>query len=252
MPNDGCIRTEWAEGIPPPGQLPITREEVLSAERLWGGPDPPAWESQWAAIETIVADIWSTSSSDTDRLRRLWVMLTYAVGNFKRQGNTVISPLPAPWRLASLPGHSQPRRTLSIPVNGGILTLNSNGTTENLAGMTRGLSSVPTGSALLAALWPGEHAILDIRDFQATVGLLAFGCASVVRPQEARSLCAPDWNEYRWFRPLMKAETARLELPSLLTLERALFVAYDYGPRGAHDMTWARWGEELKDRWPVD
>jgi hypothetical protein len=201
------------------------------------------------AIDTIANDIWSTPSNDADRLRRLWIMLTYAVGNFKRQGNTGIFPLPSPWRLAPLAGQSEPRATLSIPVSSTTLTLNSGGTTQNLAGVTRGLASVPTGSTLLSALWPDNHAIMDIRDFQVAVGLLMHQGSQIIAPNETASLYSPDWNEYRWFRLLMKAEAARLELRSPLTLERALFVAYDYRPEQAGGMTWPQWGAALKTRW---
>src|SRR5947207_2379207 len=83
---------------------PLTREEVLTAEKLWGGPDRLAWESQWQAIDTIANDLWSTPTGEADRARRLLVLLTYAVGNFKRQGNTVILPLPSRWALTPLPG----------------------------------------------------------------------------------------------------------------------------------------------------
>jgi hypothetical protein len=246
------IRTNWAEApLPAPDQmtLPITREEVVAAERLWGRQDRPAWESQWLAIGTIASDIWSTPVDDLDRLRRLWMLLTCAVGNFKRQGNTVIFPLPSPWRLAPLPGQSEPRDMLSIPVDDMALTLNSHGTTEPLEGLTRGLASVPTGSTLLTALWPTEHAIMDIRDFQVVVGLLAHQGIEVVPRGETASLSSPDWKEYRWFRLLMKTEAARLRLDSPLILERALFVAYGYRPKQAVSMAWSQWGTDLLTRW---
>lgn len=247
------IRTNWAKAdtLPAPDQmtLPITRDEVVAAEGLWGGQHRPAWESQWLTIGTIASDIWSTPVDDPDRLRRLWMLLTYAVGNFKRQGNTVIFPLPSPWRLAPLPEQCEPRDTLSIPVDDMALTLNSGGTTEPLERLTRGLASVPTGSALLTALWPTEHAIMDIRDFQVTVGLLAHQGVEVVARGETSSLLSPDWTEYRWFRLLMKTEAARLELDSPLSLERALFVAYDYRPKQAVGMAWSQWGNDLLTRW---
>jgi hypothetical protein len=229
--------------------LPVTREDVISAERRWGGEDRLAWESQWLAIETIISDIWATPASDADRLRRLWVFLTYSVGNFKRQGNTVIFPLPAPWTLRPLSKQCEPKATLTIHVGNITITLKSDSTTEHLGGLTRGLASVPTGSALLAALWPTYHAIMDIRDFQVAVGLLACRGADIVAHDETASLYPPDWDEYRWFRALMRRETSRLELTSPLLLERALFVAYDYGPEQATGMTWPQWGAALLDRW---
>jgi hypothetical protein len=98
--------------------------------------------------------------------------------------------------------------------------------------------------------WPNEQTILDIRDFQVTVALLAHNGAQIVPLNGAASLYAPDWNEYQWFRPFMEVEAARLELP-LLTLERALFVAFDYWPsRRAVGMTWPQWGAALRGAWP--
>ena len=110
---------------------------------------------------------------------------------------------------------------------------------------------MPTGSTLLSALWPDDNAILDIRDFQVAVALLAHNGATIVGPNETAPLRGPDWNEYRWFRTLVKVEAARLRLPSLMTLERALFVAYDhFPPAKAIGMTWQQWGATLKAAWP--
>jgi hypothetical protein len=138
---------------------------------------------------------------------------------------------------------------LRIPVADTTLILHSDGTTENLEALTRGLASVPTGSTLLSALWPSEHAIMDIRDYQVVVGLLAHNGAQVVDANEAASLYSPDWGEYRWFRHLMTMEAARLELSSPLLLERALYVAYNYRPQAADGMTWSQWGAILKGHW---
>lgn len=195
----------------------------------------------------LARDIWRTAPQDTDRLCRLWVSLTYSVGNFKRQGNTGIFPLPSPWTLAPLPGQAHHAASLTVPINGSSVRLDSTGTSAHLSGSTRGLSSVPTGSALLTALWPEDNAILDIRDFQVAVALLADNGAQIVGAGETASLYAPNWSEYKWFRTLMKVETARLRLPSLMTLERALFVAYDFFPPAkAANMTWQQWGASIR------
>ena len=113
--------------------------------------------------------------------------------------------------------------------------------------LTRGLSSVPTGSTILSALWPGVHIIMDRRDFAVTVGLLASKGASIVPAGSAASLYAANWAEYRWFRSLITGEASRLKLPAM-TLERALYVARDFAPASAGDMPWSRWGGKLKSR----
>jgi hypothetical protein len=253
--TDRKIRTNFARdralSSPDELQLPLSREQVLSAERRWGGDRRALWESQWHTVETFAGDIWSTPDADVDRLQRIWITLAYAVGNFKRQGNTTIHPLPAPWRLVQLPGSGGRRSSLSIPTDGEAIELHSSGTTAHLGEVSRGLASPPTGSALLAALWPDEHAILDIRDFQVIVGLLANSAAEVVAEGERSNLLPPNWDEYRWFRALIKAETTRLKLPSLLTLERALYVAYGCRPsqEEAREMTWRQWGCALLGKW---
>lgn len=245
-------RTNWAALETGPSEsefrLPLTREEVLAAERRWGGAHRGAWVSQWSAIETVAGDIWRTSESDTDQLHRLWVSLAFAVGNFKRQGNTVIHPLPAPWNVAPLEGEIRRRDSLAIPANGARLELRKDGTTESLRDLTRGLASVPTGSTILSALWPGVHVIMDRRNFKVTVGLLAHRGALILPAGSAASLYAADWTEYRWFRALIKAEASRLQLPSVVTLERALYVAYDFAPANASSMSWNKWGGELEAR----
>jgi hypothetical protein len=76
------------------------------------------------------------------------------------------------------------------------LTLNSDSTTEPL-GTNPWLASVPTGSTLLAALWPIDYAIMDIRDFQVAVGLLAHQGAEVIARDETASVYPPGWDEYR-------------------------------------------------------
>lgn len=255
------VRTNWAASEPPSEQLalPLSQSQVLAAADRWGINPPRNHRRdekrqellcQWNAIETIATDIWSTRTDDEKRLRRLWVMLTWAVGNFKRQGGTVISPLPVPWSLAPLGGRFYRRADLSIPVGDGrVLTLTVNGTTAELRG-TSGLASVPTGSTLLSALWPDEHAIFDSRDFRAAVGLLAYQGVPIVDPDSTARLSGPDWDEYRWFRRLIKHEAVRLDLP-VQALERALYVVSGLKPaRSAVGMSWRQLGTALLEQWP--
>jgi hypothetical protein len=124
-----------------------------------------------------------------------------------------------------------------------------NGTTKELRG-TSGLASVPTGSTLLSALRPDEHAIFDIRDFRVAVGLPQQG-VRIVDPESSAPLSGPDWDEYRWFRQLVKHETIRLDLPSPQPLERALYVASDLKPaRSAIGMSWRQLGTAILEQWP--
>ena len=161
---------------------------------------------------------------------------------------------PVPWSLAPLGGRFSRRDSLSIPVGDGRepLTLTVNGITKELRG-TSGLASVPTGSTLLSALWPDEHAIFDFRDFRVAVGLLAQQGVRIVDPESTARLPDPNWDEYRWFRQLVKHEAVRLDLPSPSPqcLERALYVASDFKPaRSAVGMSFRQLGTAILEQWP--
>ena len=251
MATKELISTNWASVLPDDRhlKLPLTKEEVLAAASRWGGQRRPAWLSQWSAIETIADDTWRTSADEPELQRRLWVFLVYSIGNFKRQGNTGIFPFPAPWTIAPRQGRAIRKPVLSIPLLNPAIVILRKGTTEHLSHL-RGLASAPTGSTLLSALWPGHHAIIDRRDFQAAVALLAHGGSPVVARNEVRSLRAPDWTEYKWFRQLIRLEAKRLSV-SAVEIERSLFVAYGLLPLAfvAGD-DWETWGERLKARWP--
>ena len=150
--------------------------------------------------------------------------------------------------MAPRKGRAVRRAVLSIPILDSRIRISREGTTEHLSHL-RGLASAPTGSTLLSALWPGQHAIIDRRDFQAAVALLAHGGSPVVAPKEDRSLRAPDWTEYSWFRRLIRHEAKRLGV-STVEVERSLFVAYGLVPLAsvAGD-DWETWGKKLKAHW---
>lgn len=244
-----CLQTNWiGQTAPKTARLPLTTTQVKGAAAIWVKKRQRL--CQWAAIQAFAADLWNVPQTDADALRRLWVVLLYAIGNFKRQGNTVISPLQPPWRLAhGSPLAVLPRSDLSIPLtSGGTITLSRD---TGIAPLPRGVSgfeSVPTGSTLLAALWPTAHVIMDKRDYQSTVALMAHADAGVIAPNSQASLCLPpSWGEYRWFRCLIRSEASRLGV-EMFELERALFVAFALCTSAG--MTWAGWGGALLAHWP--
>jgi hypothetical protein len=159
-------------------------------------------------------------------------------------------PLPAPWAFEAITS-GQPRDVLEIPHEHGSILLKRTGTTKPLTEQgTRGLASVATGTTILAALWPDDHVICDVRDFQATVALLALAGSPILRPGEGRSLQGPDWVEYEsWFKKLIRFEVERRAV-TRLELERALFVGYAYKPADSVEgRSWAEWGAELQENW---
>ena len=159
-------------------------------------------------------------------------------------------PLPAPWNFESAT-RGAPREVLEIPHDHGPIVVRRTGTTKALTEQgTRGLASVATGSTIMAALWPDDHVICDLRDFRTTVGLLAQCGHPVLRAGEARQLQGPDWVEYEsWFRKLIRYEVERRGV-TRLDLERALFVGYSYKPKDSVEgRSWAQWGAALLEKW---
>jgi hypothetical protein len=82
---------------------------------------------------------------------------------------------------------------------------------------------IPTASCLLAALWPGSHAIMDVYDRRAAVGLqVGRRSHNDRRPDTA---CGPsrEWWFYDWFRRtvMLTAQAADCEPVSV---ERALYI----------------------------
>jgi hypothetical protein len=236
-----CGRHDVVERV----TLPISQGMVLVANKFWGN----GVDALWADILSLADDMWGSLAGAPDDTERAWKMLVFAIGNFKRPGARGIRPLPPTSRLVSQnPG---PRRSLLvIQFPGGSLSLDQNDqTTMSLitSGSSRGLSSPPTGSTLLSALWPGDHVIIDVRDLRAPVGLLVSQGHDVVDCFSSEDFSKIDWGEYQWFRLLVRQEATRLSvLP--VQLERALFFAAKFSPTWK-GQTWLQYGTQILETW---
>jgi hypothetical protein len=90
--------------------------------------------------------------------------LLMAVGNFKRQAGDIHLPVD----FAELAAKRR-RKSLVLPGDLGRLDRDDVASWQRLERIP-GLG-IPTASCLLAALWPDSHAIMDVRDRRATIGL---------------------------------------------------------------------------------
>ena len=143
-----------------------------------------------------------------------------AIGNFKRRGGFIApASLGKPEQPADRPGE------IVIPglrEDDATVACEQPGSWQRLT-KVRGLG-VPTATTVLAALWPSNHVIMDIRDTRAALGLGVGTLWSVDGLEHAQF---PDrsgngqWQLYReWFQPTI-LRTAAAQTP--LAVERALF-----------------------------
>ncbi len=121
-------------------------------------------------------------------------------------------------------------------------------------GHKRGFGLVATASTLASALWPNHHVILDRRDYQVAIGLLASKGESIVPPDENRSPREPEWPEYDWFRTVTFATADSLrdrKTPGItaVMVQRALWVVQRY-VKNEEGRSWHDYGEALLSRWP--
>lgn len=149
-----------------------------------------------------------------------WHHLLLAVGNFKREPGRRIRPT----RLAEvteqrseIPGPAK----LQVPDGNLILERDSASSWRALAARTRGMG-VSTASAVLSALWPSAHVIIDRRALGAAYGLAGAPGWSGAPNWESKVPVTVSWTAYDWYRPwvLDVAMTTRTEP---VMVERALY-----------------------------
>jgi len=111
-----------------------------------------------------------------------------------------------------------------------------------------GFGEAPTGSALLAALWPREHLIIDRRAFAAALMVAPDGEKWIEehhpKDKDDRWI-RPTWADYEWYRGHARA-TAESETISLREIERAFYLADTKADsdRG----TWAQYGNCIRQQ----
>ena len=204
---------------------------------------PARLDALWTDVRTLAVQV--LASSDHER-NSAWHHLVMAVGNFKRQ-----SPIHA---FAGLTKSSSPlptNRRITLP-NGNALDSDDADTWPNVEGS--GIRRA-TATAILAALWPDQHATMDWHARTAAVALVGatrgWRRTTPIGDADSRERVPSDWITYGWYRGELQAwldidtETVR---PALTPLERGLFEVnrsfWDEHPE-AHSVTWKEYGAQL-------
>ena len=203
--------------------LPLTRESIDALAGKFGH----RWIQTWADVTTLAESFWREQVTGDDVAKQMtWHHLLLGVGNFKRSAGTML-----PLRSTLQPNLDVvPADSLKVP--GVNISLDRMDRTTWRA-LTDGEKkvvglSVPTASTLLAALWPGDHAILDVRVTVALVDLTA-GVDKGIPPTLEATGSAPerDWDLYDLYLSfLSKTASAHSDSDdpcSRLVVERALF-----------------------------
>lgn len=210
--------------------VPVERIRLLGDSWSDGG----LWDDiAWLALRT-----WEAPDDEERRLR--WHHLVMAVGNFKRQGGRRLRPV----QLASVLAFGSASRRDQIHIPGGPMVA-----CEDLASwkeLERSLhgAAAATTTALLAALWPTRHYVLDWRVLAVVAGLDAVDGSNLglVEPESRRSIM-PTLDIYCKVRRLLIRLAVDADLP-VSTVERALYVI-SRGVRGK-GMTWTEYGSALR------
>jgi hypothetical protein len=210
----------------PPQALPLEYAAVHTlAERF-----SPFWLQTWRDIEYLAECCWrSQATGDAAAMQRTWHHLLLAVGNFKRSAGTML-----PLRELLQPAGNVTR--LDTFEVSGIVQLRRLDpetwrtlTTEPTK--IKGIE-VPTASTLLAALWPQDHAILDVRAGTALLDLTAGrSCRIPEDLNETGSIPPRDWELYVQYRQFVvktaEALTAAGDSCSPVEVERSLYFLDD-------------------------
>jgi hypothetical protein len=196
--------------------------DVQRLEALWGKPPGEAqvarddWLRAWRNIGVLASRVFDTLDLQGQCDSEAFYHLLLAVGNFKRQAGNIHLPVDFA-DLAAGP------RAESLALPGGLGRLDR----DNVASWKRldeipGLG-IPTASCLLATLWPGSHAIMDVLDRRAAVGIQVGRRSHYDRRLDMARLPSHEWGFYDWFRQtvLLTAQAAGCEPVSV---ERALYV----------------------------
>jgi hypothetical protein len=198
----------------------------------------------WDDIECLADMFWE---SDCDRIRGHHLLMT--VGNFKRQGGTVIytrDPL-------CVPGSRQAAsRDMTCSIEGAGLIRDDPESWRAFSGKSgiQGLG-VATTTTLLSALWPRHHLVIDERALHALIGLRGVRGAGWHLPVGDGSTSAPlrkvDWDDYEWYREqILEAARASEDLAPV-RVERALYVLDRLVP-SRKSRTWQEYGEGLAEQ----
>ncbi len=214
----------------------LTTEEVQALQLEQG--DVTLWED----VASVARAFWGSGSAPMAAHH-----LLMTVGNFKRQGGTII-------RLKRPVDHGQPGESRQdCEIDGSVLRCNDEETWRAFCGAEGGVGGfgVATTSTLLSALWPDTHLIIDRRARDALVGLRG------VRLKDwygrVRNASSPitdlevTWDDYNWYRRHVHDAVQKVGVEPV-ALERALFEVdrrRSSSHRKANGVTWQTFGEQL-------
>jgi hypothetical protein len=171
-----------------------------------------AWRNVRVLADRFMATVDATGRSDPETFHHLLL----AVGNFKRQAGDIHIPV----ELAEL-SISQQRESFKLPGGLGRLDKNDVATWKGLEQIP-GLG-IPTASCLLAALWPDDHAIMDVFDRRAVVGIQVGRRSHTNLRLDTSWIPSHRWWFYDWFRRTVTLTAHAAECEPVL-VERALYI----------------------------
>jgi hypothetical protein len=209
--------------------------DVQRLAALWGKPAGESrvsrndWLRAWRNIGVLASRLFDTLDPQGRCDPETFHHLLLAVGNFKRQAGDIHLRVD----FADLAAE---RRGESLVLPGDLGRLDRDGVAswqrlDQIPGL-----GIPTASCLLAALWPDSHAIMDIYDRRALVGVQVGRHSHNDRRLDVARVPSHEWWFYDWFRRTvtLTAQTADCEPVSV---ERALYILG------------ARTASELGDKW---
>ncbi len=215
----------------------LTTEEVQALQLEQG--DITLWED----VASVARAFWE---SGCEPVAAHHLLMT--VGNFKRQGGTII-------RLKRPLDHGQPAESRpECQIDGSVLRCDDEETWRAFCGAGEGGVGgfgVATTSTLLSALWPERHIIIDRRARDALVGLRGVRLSDWYGRVRSASNSMTDldvtWDDYSWYWRHVH-DTVQNSGVEPVALERALFEVdrrRSKSHRKANGISWQTFGEQL-------
>lgn len=212
---------------PNPTPFPIGEQAIVEHSRDWDLTPGHIGTQAAGEVTTLARRFWilyhAYDGSWSDDLTTVWHHLLLAVANFKRQAGRIVG-IPS---LPVVPIGDHLRRD-AVVVSPARLTIARDGdefAQRRTFNRMRGFG-VATGSALLAALWPSHHLIVDRLAFATALVLDDEGLARLLRytDLESRRWLDPTWEDYIWYATRSRLWVQQHPSQELVSVERALYV----------------------------
>jgi hypothetical protein len=216
--------------------------DVRRLEAYWGNPKGRGrirrddWLRAWRNIQALAHRLHESVGPQGRCDPETFHHLLLAVGNFKRQAGDI--HLPIEFASQEMAPQSE---WLELPGGFGRLV---RGDVDSWRRLTQipGLG-IPTASCLLAALWPDDHAIMDVLDRRAAVALQVGRHSHNDQRLDTTCLPSNEWQFYEWFRETVTL-TAQAAGGKPVMVERALYVvgartAAELGEKWERSGTWS-------------